>query len=223
MKNEDCVNAFIINDIEEKLLTETYENTIKKGTVYIIKNVIDGGRYIGQTIQKPTRRWAQHKLSGYHKENKPLYRAMVEFGIENFTFSILAETYDYDYLNKLEIHYISEYRSFIDWNENGYNLTTGGARNKYVSKETREKLHNLHFGKPKSEEHNRKVGLANKGRPNARTNRSIIGFHNTITNEDFVGLRKDFYYKYNLDTRKVYDLLTSRRQSHKGWVVSAIH
>jgi len=196
MKREDCDNVLTINDIEIKSSAKTCGDIMKKGVVYLIVNNVDGSKYVGQTIQKPMYRWTQHKRYSRTK-NQPLYKAIRESGVEYFTFSILEETYNYDQLNKLEIYYIAKYRSFIDWKENGYNLTTGGARSKYVSEETRMKLHIIHAGKPKTQEHNQKVGMANKGKPNARTDRSVIHFHNDITTEDFIfgGSRKPISFR----------------------------
>ena len=52
-----------------------------------------------------------------------LYAAMMEDGVENFTFEVLEEC-ERSALNDRETYYIEFYRS----QEYGYNMTKGGAR-----------------------------------------------------------------------------------------------
>lgn len=87
--------------------------------IYKIENKINGKVYIGQSIDI-ARRWREHKCS-IHKIDAPLYRAMIKYGLENFTFEVLEECKANE-LDIKEIDYIIEYNSFY----NGYNQTTGG-------------------------------------------------------------------------------------------------
>ena len=191
------------------------------GKIYLIKNKINGKRYVGQTIQKISWRWKQH-LRDSKKLDYPLYKAIRKYGIENFDVSELDSTENLAELDDLERKHVKLQKSFIDWKQGGYNLTEGGWGHHNVSIETKAKLSKLHKGVPKTAEHNRKVGLANMGKPNANTNRTIITLINKITNVSFTGLRKDFYHKFSLDSRRVGELLQGKRKSHKGWVVSSL-
>jgi len=203
-----------MNDIKNKNKEENLKSII--GTIYLITNLVNGNRYVGQTIRKVSWRWTQH-IYNSNFFNYPLYKSIKKYGREKFKLTILETTNDLNLLNDLEVKHIREQQSFIDWKRGGYNLNTGGGMKIVVSNQTKQKLSKLHKGIPKTTEHNRKVGLANRGKPNGRMDKTIVNFTNEITNETFIGLRKDFYKKYNLDTRKVYDLIKGRRQTHKGW------
>ena len=79
--------------------------------IYIIKNLINGNSYIGQSIDLD-RRWWQHINYTKNVFNYPLYRAFRKYGIENFEFKDLEyvenfedltdrEQYWYDKLNPI--------------------------------------------------------------------------------------------------------------------------
>lgn len=186
------------------------------GKIYLITNNINGKRYVGQTIQPIGYRWRAH-IRDSKIYNYPLYRAIIKYGPVNFGVIELESTNDLTLLDDMEKKHIVEQKSFIDWKQGGYNLTTGGYGHHNVSDETKAKLSKLHKGIPKTKEHNRKVGLANRGKPNGRVDKSIVSFINDNTGQSFTGLRKDFYKQYNLDSRRISDLIKGRRQSHKGW------
>lgn len=90
-----------------------------KKYIYKIENLINHKIYIGQT-NNPKRRFTEHKAKGYEiNHHKALYYAFDKYGIENFDFSIIEETENY---NEREKYWITYYNSF----ENGYNMTEGG-------------------------------------------------------------------------------------------------
>lgn len=93
--------------------------------IYIIKNLVNGKVYIGQSV-RAQQRWSAHKSET--KLNKPtdtsaLHKAMRKYGIENFTMEILERTLDY---NAREQFYIKHYNALIP---NGYNIALGGDGN----------------------------------------------------------------------------------------------
>ena len=96
-----------------------------EGIIYKIENKINGKVYIGQTVQSLNNRWYRHcQLNGLSKSesNMHIKRAILKYGKENFSISIL-ERCDSSILNEREIYYINKYDSF----KNGYNKTTGGS------------------------------------------------------------------------------------------------
>ncbi len=97
------------------------------GYIYIIRNIINGKVYIGQTIQDPKRRWIQHKSAARSGEISPLYNSMRFHGIDKFIFEIIDEI-PFSILNEKEMEYIREYRSNIQeyGNQYGYNQNAGG-------------------------------------------------------------------------------------------------
>ena len=62
--------------------------------IYLIKNKIDGNCYVGKSVNIK-RRWDTHNrnyiIIGKVFSDYPIYKAMREYGIENFEFSILEE------------------------------------------------------------------------------------------------------------------------------------
>lgn len=88
--------------------------------IYRITNRLNGLCYIGQTKQDVTIRWSQHR-HGMDK-NSSIYKAIQDFGANNFIFELLAtDIYDDFELDKIEAEYIAIYNSF----ECGYNETRG--------------------------------------------------------------------------------------------------
>lgn len=105
---------------------------LKKGVTSMIgiqkiTNLLNGKVQIGQSsnIEK---RWISHKSHAFNTNavdyNKPLYRAIRKYGINNFSFEVIENCALSD-LNKLEIFQIKEFEAT---NPNkGYNLTQGGS------------------------------------------------------------------------------------------------
>lgn len=97
------------------------------GIIYCITNLINNKMYIGQTYRLLEDRWKDHIESMNNLNNqRPLYRAMRKYGIENFSCSIIEQCPDKD-LNEREQYWINEKHTWIaQYPENGYNLTSGG-------------------------------------------------------------------------------------------------
>lgn len=94
--------------------------------IYKITNKINGKLYIGFS-NNIERRFREHKYRGtqYEKNpewDKPLYRAMRKYGIENFSFEIIEEC-TIETADEREIYWINYYDSY----NRGYNATTGGS------------------------------------------------------------------------------------------------
>lgn len=91
------------------------------GVVYKITNLVNERVYIGQTIQKPQRRWSAHKYNA--KQNNPnnmyITKAIMKYGHKNFTFEVIDYAKTAEELNVLEGEYISSFNSLAP---NGYNL-----------------------------------------------------------------------------------------------------
>lgn len=91
--------------------------------IYKIENLINGKIYIGQSINLKSR-ITKHKCNSIkenHREsNKPLYRAIRKYGIDNFSFEIIHKCDYKESLNKLELFYVNQYSSNIP--KYGYNL-----------------------------------------------------------------------------------------------------
>lgn len=89
--------------------------------IYLITNLINNKKYIGQTNDF-YRRMRDH----CNRTEQLIDKKIHEYGKENFSFQILEETNDQNKLNELEKEYIKLYNSIIP---NGYNICQGGMNN----------------------------------------------------------------------------------------------
>jgi group I intron endonuclease len=114
--------------------------------IYLITNKINDKKYIGQTRTSINKRWSKHKTDSKFVD-RPLYRAIRKYGIENFTISII-ESVDESVVDDRETYWIDYYKSSVlDY---GYNLESGGNKYKVVSAETKIKLSISHMGEKNS-------------------------------------------------------------------------
>lgn len=131
--------------------------------IYMATNMINGKKYVGQTVNKLGSRKSQHIYGSLSKrDNCHFHNAIRKYGTKNFDWKILHDNItNIGILNELEIFYISYYNTF----ENGYNYTIGGDGNFgcIPSKETREKMSKIHKGRECLTETRKKISKANKG------------------------------------------------------------
>ena len=142
--------------------------------VYLITNLIDGKRYVGQTKQKLSDRWNDH----VSKTNcKYLHNAINKHGRENFSMEPICDVPTLELANEFEIEYIKRYCTLFP---NGYNLKPGGDEPRPMSEEEREKLrqrmigNKFRLGIPNSEEQKKKLHLANIGKILSEEHKSKI-------------------------------------------------
>ena len=97
-----------------------------KGYIYRIENKINGKCYIGKTYLTIEKRWNQHVKDSRREEfkNRPIYKAINKYGIENF---LISEIEYSENCEEREKFWISFYNSFND----GYNATLGGDGKSY--------------------------------------------------------------------------------------------
>lgn len=96
------------------------------GTIYMIRNIKNDKRYVGQSIQPIEKRFRQHieaaYLEGRRAYNTCLSRAIRKHGSDFFEVGILAENVPDDDLDIVEAHYIDLYNTLAP---NGYNKSIG--------------------------------------------------------------------------------------------------
>lgn len=87
--------------------------------IYLIENLINQKKYIGQSTHIESRFNAHKNHYKAHLESSPLlYRAFEKYGLENFKFSILEKVENKQDLNEKESYYILKLNTL---SPNGYN------------------------------------------------------------------------------------------------------
>ncbi len=94
------------------------------GKIYLLTNLINSKKYVGQTTTTLELRFARHCDDARKKrcKNRPIYAAMNKYGAENFKMEQLEDVPD-ELLSEREIFWINELGTF---GESGYNSTKGG-------------------------------------------------------------------------------------------------
>lgn len=126
----------LLNDFNDSL----WES---KNVVYCYVNLINGKRYVGQTMQKLKTRHANHMYETKNSERKYGYYshfhcAIRKYGLENFKLEIIHFAETLSELNYFEIFYI---KYFNTTNRNlGYNTASGGSNGWSCAGKTEEEL-----------------------------------------------------------------------------------
>ncbi len=132
---------------------------MRQGTIYLIENKVNGNKYVGQTVMPLNKRWLAHIQESKTFSERPLYRAMNKYGLDNFNVKVLEETTE-DKLSEREIYWIEHFNSY----NRGYNATTGGESNKNIREDVRDKISQSMSNVLRSDEwvSNVSIGLKNK-------------------------------------------------------------
>ena len=101
------------------------------GVIYLITNLLNGKKYVGQTTNLK-RRIRQHK-----RGDLCIDKAIQKYGWENFTLEVLEECESPEQLHEREIFWIAHFNCM---SPNGYNLTEGGSSTWICSSETHDKM-----------------------------------------------------------------------------------
>ena len=126
--------------------------------VYKHTNKINGKMYIGQTCQKPQKRWS----NGKHYETSTYFNnAIQKYGWDNFEHEIIATGLTLNEANSLEEKLIIELELMNS--DKGYNLRSGG-KNNLLSKETKRKISESNKNKKVSEATRKKMSEAQRGK-----------------------------------------------------------
>lgn len=144
-------------------------------SIYLITNLVNNKFYVGYTSMEPEERWKLHISASMtnrkSKEQKQhIHNAISKYGVDNFRFEVIYQSIEEMHCLQMETYFIKEYNTFNS--PFGYNHTTGGE-DRRRSIETIEKHRAKIKGRPQSEEHKRKKGLAIRGEKNGMYGRKL--------------------------------------------------
>ena len=138
-------------------LTDMFE---KKAGVYILRNMINGKYYIGESIDIKSRIWCHKK----RKTKQIISKSIQKYGVDNFEVEVYyLESFDKKSLIELEEQLIITYNSLTP---NGYNILPKGFDRSGVkmSEHSKLKMSDYRKNRPKTEEHKRNLAIAAKNR-----------------------------------------------------------
>jgi hypothetical protein len=137
--------------------------------VYLITNIFNSKKYVGQTKNTVVWRWARHKTSASRNSTYPIHRAIRKYGIESFSVEQIDTAETREIASLKEEYWILFYEANIFGK--GYNCSTGGEGLNNPSEETRRKMGDASRGKPgfwtgkkMSDETKAKMSASHKGR-----------------------------------------------------------
>jgi len=132
------------------------------GCIYLIQNMINGKKYIGQTrFKSPKRRWNVHINMSKRGSTLAIHSSIRKYGVDAFHFESLCSV-PYDALNNMEAYYAEQYESYTWDNPGGYNMAWCGESR--LTDETRSKISAKAKGRVISKEQRCKISEALKGR-----------------------------------------------------------
>lgn len=135
--------------------------------IYLLKNIITGNSYVGQTRRTLRLRFNAHRYTmGKKNSCKAISDAMQKYGEDNFEISLLEECTSQQHMDECEMRWIATLNTMTP---NGYNLTAGGAgKSGYRhSDESKKKMSAWQIGKKLTDAHKKKVSESLKGNKRA--------------------------------------------------------
>lgn len=132
------------------------------GIIYMYTCRTTGMQYIGQTRTTLEKR-AGHHMSKYTSYDSKFARAILKYGYENFSGTVLHSDIPIELLNDYESMYIELYDTF----NSGYNTTTGGGQSFEFTQEHKDKIsgeNNHMYGKTRDDITRAKISKSLTGR-----------------------------------------------------------
>lgn len=131
-------------------------------TIYAHINKVNNKIYIGQTCQKPEKRWQNGE--GY--KNCPyFYNAIKKYGWDNFTHEIIASNLTLNEANNFEELLIEKFNTTD--RAIGYN-SRGGGKNGRLTEEQKKRISEIQKGRKTSEETIQKLRLCRKNKKSVK-------------------------------------------------------
>lgn len=136
------------------------------GSIYLIVNLVNNKKYVGQTVNSIEHRFKQHC---YKTDSPKLYNALKKYGkskFKIFTLKMFVTDNSENLVRQLD-EWETFYIKYYDCINNGYNISDGGQHKKLMSEETKKKISEAQkgekgnmYGKHHSEETKAKISKA---------------------------------------------------------------
>lgn len=166
--------------------------------VYVHINQINGKMYVGQTCQKPEKRW---KYGYGYIKNPYFYKAIEKYGWDNFEHEVIASNLTKEEADNFEKVLINKLNLLNP--DYGYNLSEGGSHG-CLSEDTKQKMREARsgekhymYGKHLSEATKQKISESKQGEKN-----NFYGKHHTEETKKKIGQAR--YGSKNCNSIKVY-------------------
>lgn len=163
--------------------------------IYKITNIVNGKTYVGYT-NNPKNRWSAHKSEAKSGRcNQNIHKAMAKHGIDNFTFEVLFEHADQEFVFKvMEDEFIKIHKAMGPY---GYNMAPGGGGRGHISEETCKLISEKTKGRTPWNKGLKGLIPWNKGltKDDPRVQKNLEGAHSTRKRDGYQawnkGLTKD--------------------------------
>lgn len=129
--------------------------------IYLVRNIVNGKMYVGQTVETVHRRWQHHRYAASGKRKHHFLNAIRKYGHELFVVETLCQCPTREALNETERFYIWLLASHLP--SFGYNCELGGS-NGVPTDSTRQKMRNSQLGRKHTPETRMKIAEANRKR-----------------------------------------------------------
>lgn len=149
---------------------------MKRGLIgiYIIKNTANGKVYIGQSVDVEYRICNHFSCLKHNRHDNEHMQRSYNVDPDAFSWDLLCECKESE-LDEKEIQYIKDYNSTDP--QYGYNRSYGGQQYHRATLETRRKMSESKKGKKFTEEHCKKIGIANSRRRLSEETKRKIASH----------------------------------------------
>ena len=183
---------------------------MRYGSIYTIRNKVNGKYYVGQTVFTVESRWNAHinKFS-----NSAIHAAICKYGKDNFEFTEVCSARSEEDLNFLEILFIKNLRAF---GKSGYNMTFGGdASSGRFTEEVRLKMRLAKLGKKRPPYNKRaKANQSGSSRSKNLEHAQRLGNETVTTEYNFpTSPRRPSKYREQKD--KIISLYLETNSTHK--------
>lgn len=153
---------------------------MNNGNIYVITNLVNSKKYVGQTKKTLSCRFNEHKRVAINGgKMSPLHHAIRKYGVSNFQISLLHQVPENE-LDNMEIKYIADLNTICP---NGYNIKSGGKNGTHCA-ESRLRMSimkkgslNPNFGKPRSESTKKKISDSHRGEKHHFFNKKLSYDH----------------------------------------------